>query len=619
MSVIVTVHGTFAAGPEHGDKWWQKDSAFQRQINEWVSATGGELRYMPFQWDGKNSEISRRAAGKALAKKLSEVTEPTVLVGHSHGGSVIQHALAAAKQNNINLDHIQRIITVGTPFLTFAPSRFLFATLGPWGKSLSLATMLVFLILLAGATSRSFYPETVLNTQKYLDLQAKAITYDPSTGVVGAVSAIVLLVILYWIYKRFRRRRLNRTVQLLKESQVAFASRTTCFQHPADEAILGLRAGTQRPLEIFQAKFFEPLLSGALIVLPVLALTFIGLFDSSTDYLYELFKSFFSMFGVDYEPLKNTHERNVFSNLDRLGYALGRPWAILFGFTSPDPITSAIITPIMALLVAVYVFVISAAIVGVLSLCSRPLSKLLARVSNKLTTQQILDTSWGNDAIGEKCIEAGTSPLAANCVDCALPDELGKDLQERSDSALQRSIPKLREALNKFSASAHTQDDSYEFWDALDGDELIHNQYFRTPRFNMLVAQTIANTDGFSATDALRTTKDYETVARWYADLASHQNERDQQKVDAQSDTLAKPRSWILRLALWLFWAILLVGVSIAASTLWVMSKYGIGMEYLDIYSKEIASNTLIFFSTAAVVTFLISWWRRRRKTSAAA
>jgi hypothetical protein len=77
----------------------------------------------PFRWSGANLESHRRDAGIRLLRKLRALDARGWryhLVGHSHGGSVIWHALTqSAKGNKKPLAGLKTWTTVGTPFLTF--------------------------------------------------------------------------------------------------------------------------------------------------------------------------------------------------------------------------------------------------------------------------------------------------------------------------------------------------------------------------------------------------------------------------------------------------------------------------------------------------------------------
>jgi hypothetical protein len=72
-----------------------------------------------FQWDGANTELARRAAGQTLKDELIRLKEecphvPVTLVGHSHGGNVIVHAVRELP-HSWNL----HVVTIGTPLLSF--------------------------------------------------------------------------------------------------------------------------------------------------------------------------------------------------------------------------------------------------------------------------------------------------------------------------------------------------------------------------------------------------------------------------------------------------------------------------------------------------------------------
>ena len=125
-------------GPEQGERWWQRGSVFEKRIRELVTGEGGDLTFQPHVWDGKNSEVSREEAGKALfdtAKELEARKEPYCLVGHSHGGSVISYALLKAASKASPLTFLNKWITIATPFISIKKHRFLYSRVGLVGKA----------------------------------------------------------------------------------------------------------------------------------------------------------------------------------------------------------------------------------------------------------------------------------------------------------------------------------------------------------------------------------------------------------------------------------------------------------------------------------------------------
>jgi len=133
MAKIVAVHGTFASGPLEGRKWWQRGSDFTRRLSQLVEAEDGPLTIQPYVRDGQNSETSRRRAGQKLYEKLKalEVAKTRyVVIGHSHGRSVISCALLQASYEKTSLVSLQRWVSVGAPFIKTERPRLLFSRLG---------------------------------------------------------------------------------------------------------------------------------------------------------------------------------------------------------------------------------------------------------------------------------------------------------------------------------------------------------------------------------------------------------------------------------------------------------------------------------------------------------
>lgn len=122
--VVLLIHGTGGSPEDEGPRWWQKGSAFSLALASTLSPeieSGPEIDRV-FHWTGRNSERDRRDAGKKLLHELIKLQGRNChLVGHSHGGSAIFHALVEAERCNVTLDCVRSICTVGTPFLTFQP------------------------------------------------------------------------------------------------------------------------------------------------------------------------------------------------------------------------------------------------------------------------------------------------------------------------------------------------------------------------------------------------------------------------------------------------------------------------------------------------------------------
>jgi hypothetical protein len=127
--LVLLIHGTAAADPDdRGTKWWQCESAFWTDLNRQLApdAACGSPDGGVFHWSGLNSEGARRQAGRALyqwLRKLDDEGREVHLVAHSHGGSVIWHALLESLAAKHPLAGLRSWITVGTPFLRFRSDR----------------------------------------------------------------------------------------------------------------------------------------------------------------------------------------------------------------------------------------------------------------------------------------------------------------------------------------------------------------------------------------------------------------------------------------------------------------------------------------------------------------
>jgi hypothetical protein len=150
MATIITLHGTNDTQPsDEGEQWWQIGSGFDRALNKLIKGSQDAVEIVPFRWSGKNSESDRRAEGKRLLawlrKEFESKQRPYHLLAHSHGGSVVREALVQATLRNRSLEHLRSWTTVGTPFLKFRQSRYLFSRLGLIGRVLFLFVIVYFI------------------------------------------------------------------------------------------------------------------------------------------------------------------------------------------------------------------------------------------------------------------------------------------------------------------------------------------------------------------------------------------------------------------------------------------------------------------------------------------
>jgi hypothetical protein len=123
--VVLLIHGTGDARDKIELRWWQKGSAFLLALAAALPSgieSGPEIGHV-VRWAGRNSERGRRDAGKPLLEDLialHDVGRNCHLIGHSHGGSVIFHALVEAERCGMTLDY-ERSICMRIP--TKSPGR----------------------------------------------------------------------------------------------------------------------------------------------------------------------------------------------------------------------------------------------------------------------------------------------------------------------------------------------------------------------------------------------------------------------------------------------------------------------------------------------------------------
>jgi hypothetical protein len=147
-STVLLIHGTFAADEaDEGPAWWQRGSQFHEALRQRLPPHVKLPEHEAlFHWSGENSEWARYQAGKRLLERLTQYEahgRRYHLVGHSHGGTVIWHALRLAVRRKIHLKRLQCWATVGTPFLHFRPVASLLNALLLGGLCWALAVLVL--------------------------------------------------------------------------------------------------------------------------------------------------------------------------------------------------------------------------------------------------------------------------------------------------------------------------------------------------------------------------------------------------------------------------------------------------------------------------------------------
>lgn len=132
---ITLVHGTF----QPKAKWTMEENSplcsFLRE------KLGNDVKFHRFAWSGKNSNAARRAAAAQLGSDLRTRLDqpgaaPQLVIGHSHGGSILAYAVHSDPELQARL---AGIVFLSTPFIRVARR--------PLGPALLLPILLAALFL----------------------------------------------------------------------------------------------------------------------------------------------------------------------------------------------------------------------------------------------------------------------------------------------------------------------------------------------------------------------------------------------------------------------------------------------------------------------------------------
>ena len=147
---------------------------------------------------------------------------------------------------------------------------------------------------------------------------------------------------------------------------------------------------------------------------------------------------------------------------------------------------------------------------------AKTVSSIFSRGLNPLTMSQIRSTALGSDTVVDSAIDAQVWPMWLNEGHPPLPDTLGNNLQAYSDAAAAKAIPKFRGAAATFAMVGDDPASMDVLSEYLTWDELIHTSYFVNPYFCKLMAYTLAQGEGFSATKSFARDPHYASAAKWH-------------------------------------------------------------------------------------------------------
>jgi hypothetical protein len=292
MIKIITVHGTGTPTEDSTNpKWWQTNSAFAKTLIQRFAESGQAISISAFIWSGKNSEIDRRKAGKKLCEVLKKMEMNGTsyhLIGHSHGGSVIEEALVRAiAYKKMKMARLLSVTTVGTPFIESRPkflsiSRLLDTILLPlWLTAILLALSMG--IMFAANHSNDF--DKIFPNYSMIFFGFMPSKFLQSLGVFFGITMLIAIPrFIYSVILKRHRLSNSETVRLCMET----ASLRQHLWHADDEAICGLHAAKNLNVAIFRnirlseiLASFIPLTS-LIAILIFLAAGFAGIYADAT-------------------------------------------------------------------------------------------------------------------------------------------------------------------------------------------------------------------------------------------------------------------------------------------------------------------------------------------------
>jgi hypothetical protein len=448
--LIILVHGTYAASDaDEGASWWQRGSEAWRALSEKLPP-GTQLpkRGRVFHWSGDNSERARIKAAQDLLTFLLDLESKDRsyhLIGHSHGGSVIWHALRLARLQKQSLDRLRSWSTVGTPFLQHR-------TRGAW--HVANLVNLVLAILLFRPAYRTLCKLAHLTGSALFGLD-EGINL-PSDGAPGAMVAArgPALNVLEWL-----------GVSVTETAE-------------------GVRLGSFDPAagrSFFEYLFFS---SEGLVILLVALLA---------AYVYLNLAAFF--LSPVLESIRIRKEKRL--ERDAMGSFGGRWLGI---WSSDDEAINGLRATLDLSISFVHRMAPRESVLfsDRLALLSRPYQWFLAPVYNAIfrplldgmVRSHVIKTAQGNNRPASQVIAVSPAPIQQEGLDLLppIPDSLNREIVDNANRYASDIAPKLRKLLAGSSFVSGLE----AFGNAISGRELVHTSYFDHPEILDLLAMHIA-------------------------------------------------------------------------------------------------------------------------------
>jgi hypothetical protein len=536
---LVTVHGTGAGHSEDkGHEWWQHGSSFQLELAKRLHLDPPRVEIVPFHWQlGPNSETARRAAGLALYQLLKgydKSGEDYYLVGHSHGGSVIHDAMLHSVSIGQRFERLKSWCTIGTPFLDYRPTRFLFSRLGTKGLTLYttamgslLFTTICMLAIFFNSTETTQFANQQLGGAAFLLFFGPKLTSIATYGIICL--AALFAVVRFgggWYSKNHK-----------KKVAKHYGDRWLGLWHHDDEAISALSNVRILKAPIVPSTFLMPVIA---IFLPVLLAILFTLWASYATFFVKLDdKDNSDKSYIEYTAKRVAENKETLANALRVEFRPVVKWSTFrvidllptgAGNSSAEGQAASARTIQIAIyagwlfytfLFGAFFFVATAVAVAALSLLARGIGWPLSKAIDNLVWSSVREQAWGSDRRGEFVGQIGTHPPQFVERFVPLPAAIADKLSKNSEKSAILTLHKVRELLGMVPNQKEPVDIRAQLSEHLSWRELIHTTYFDLPEFVNLAAYGLHRAGLAGLRDDFWQGASRNQVEEWYGALSA--------------------------------------------------------------------------------------------------
>lgn len=488
-TVFVTVHGTGDSAPalsKDEAKWWEPRSKFCEAL---IERADGNARIESFVWSGKNDELERRRAARRLYENLSSFNDvDVVVVGHSHGGSVVHEALNIAASRNQSLPRLVRWITVGTPFIKMRRKRFAFNRLNLVGQAaLACALPVAIGFLISVPSTFAVFMRDGL--------------YLAQPGIGYGVALACLLAIILPEEIRSQRRASPRFAQQIV---TRFGERWRGCVSRHDEATNGLEGLPRLSMRVFGRDSLRTAIRFSIAAIfignllistiagnsPIETLLPLGIYDlhmidlSQTDFL------------TWYRSIPSTLTYDAVAAIDQ--YAKDNFGSGLFPQSETDGYSAFVdftFGPIIALFWT-FLHMIAAMFIAQI-LLARTIGEATASFLNGAMRSAILKVAYGNSNIEATATGSSDTPFKDAATAMRLPERVDAELLAYAKAHAAETISGFRQEL--FDETFARRDGGLlveALLQKLSWRELVHTAYFRVDESRAYIANLAAGTPG---------------------------------------------------------------------------------------------------------------------------